>query len=115
MKSRHAAALGLVVWYLIIPPASGIHRRGHYANPSAPLAKWYFYSGWKEPYIDRAHAKEFDSEATCEALKEKYYPAHPPPLSLIQGAEIRDRVEKSREFSSYATCVSSDDPRFKEK
>jgi hypothetical protein len=104
MKSRHAAALALVVWYMIIPPSSGIRRQGYpRTNPAAPLSKWYF---WNESWLhnpwgpaDRAHAKEFDSKATCEAKKkEEIYPAHLP-LGSLNGLG-GTRAKGSKELES---------------
>jgi hypothetical protein len=114
MRFRHAAALALVVWYMIIPPASGIWRPGYRTNPTAPLSKWYFYNeSWTRAAwspADRAHAKEFDSKAACEATKEKVYPAHPP-IPRTAGGGMTERIETYREFGSHTICLASDDPR----
>jgi len=119
VKPRHAAALGLVVWYMITPPFSGIRRPGYRTNPAAPLSKWYFYNEL-DPHnpwgpIDISHAEKFDSKAACEAKKEKVYPSHLPPIPLNTGGDARERLESVREFGSHTICVSSDDPRFNEK
>jgi len=120
MKPRHAAALALVGWYMIIPPSSGIRRPGYpRTNPSAPLSRWEFYneSWFTDTWgpVDRAHAKEFDSKAACEATKEKVYPSHLPPIPQNVGGDARETLESVREFGSHTICVSSDDPRLKEK
>jgi hypothetical protein len=122
VKPHHSAALALVVWYMIIPPSSGIRRPGYPRTiPAAPLSKWYF---WNESWLhnpwgpgDRAHAKEFDSKAACEAKKtEEIYPAHLPLGSLNSlGGDERETIESARESGSHTICVSSDDPRLKEK
>jgi hypothetical protein len=92
MKPRHATALALVGWYLMIPPEVG------YGPPiiryKAPLTEW-----------DRAST--FDSEEACrERLRES---------STIRGpfenyaqARVVDRLQHGR-------CVPSDDPRVKGK
>jgi hypothetical protein len=41
MKLRHAAALALVGWYLMMPPSDG-----HSIDRNAPLDKWEVYSGY---------------------------------------------------------------------
>jgi hypothetical protein len=121
MNPRHVAALALVGWYMIIPPSSGIRRPGYpRTNPSAPFSKWGFYNEswftntWGPE--DRAHAKEFDSKAACEAKKkEEIYPAHLPLPQNVKGGDARERIESAREFGSQTICVSSDDPRLKGK
>jgi hypothetical protein len=120
VKLLHATALALVGWYMIIPPSSGIRRPGYpRTNPAAPLSRWSFYNeSWDHdawPPADRAHAKEFDLKAACEAKKEKVYPAHPPPIPRTAGGDMTERIETYREFGSHTICVSSGDPRFKEK
>ena len=47
MNLRHAAALALVGWYLMVPPLS---------NPSAPLSKWNLY-------------RSYDTARECEVAK----------------------------------------------
>lgn len=37
MNARHAAALALVSWYLILPPQTA---KNHLGDPAAPLSKW---------------------------------------------------------------------------
>ena len=121
MRIRHAAALALVGWYMIIPPPSEIRRPGYpRTNPSAPLSRWEFYndSWFTDTWgpVDRAHAKEFDSKAACEATKEKVYPSHllqPVPRNV--GGDASEKLEAIREFASHTICVCSDDPRLKEK
>jgi hypothetical protein len=51
MKSRHAAALALVVWYLMQPPVVG-QGSGRNVWNHAPLRKW-------------ERAATFDSEEVC--------------------------------------------------
>jgi hypothetical protein len=117
MTRRHAAALALVGWYMMLPPYKLVYQGSQSrADPGAPLEKRLFYNELRNPNSEvRTNAKAFDSKAACEVTKEQLYPAHPPPLPAGSGAEIRDRIERSREYASYAICVSSDDRRFKEK
>jgi hypothetical protein len=60
MKKQHAAALGLAVWYLILPPPAPSGRR----LTDAPL------SDWKS--ID-----EFDSQSTCLQMRAKLIASMP--------------------------------------
>ena len=114
MNPRHAAALALVGWYLILPPShSEKSRCGKYADPCAPLSQWYFYnelSNWAP--MDRPRALEFDSEERCESKKKERYTRwvearHPPPF-WTEAA-----INASTEFASHAQCIATDDPRLK--
>jgi hypothetical protein len=40
MKPRHAAALALVVWYLLHPPLPHLNPHASRVDPAAPLARW---------------------------------------------------------------------------
>jgi hypothetical protein len=101
MKSRHAAALALVGWYLMVPPTMGETRwicgkdssiaalarqwldwgegcstYNQVAAPGAPLSQWH-------------RVNRFDTVAECE----------------------RGRLQLSR--GKWAQCIASDDPRLK--
>jgi hypothetical protein len=110
---RHAAALALVSWYLLLPPYKLVYQGSQSrADPGAPLERWLFYNESRNPNSEvRTNAKAFDSNAACEATKEQLYPADPPPIPTGVGAEIRDRIEELIEYASHAICVSSNDPR----
>jgi hypothetical protein len=60
MKTHHAAALWLAVWYLILPPSASSGKR----LTDAPL------SDWKS--ID-----EFDSQSTCIQMRAKLIKSMP--------------------------------------
>jgi hypothetical protein len=88
MKPRHAAALALVGWYLMLPPFID-----HSPQPESPLYLWTIFRG-------------FDDAAGCNKLN-----------SLMKEFAKKDISEK-RPLSSemdhaikYAQCVASDDPR----
>jgi hypothetical protein len=53
MKSRHATALALVGWYLMIPPV-----RGGQPDTQAPISAWTVF-------------RRFDSAAACQEWKLK--------------------------------------------
>jgi hypothetical protein len=113
----HAVALAFVVYYLIVPPmATGGYFRAHrtYADPTAPLPKWYYYNEQPASNMDRAHAKNFSSRTECEAERKSRYLAwltwkHPPPYWIQFG------LDTATEEASHAMCVSSDDPRLEVK
>ncbi len=86
MKLPHAAALALVGWYVMMPPASS-------PDPNSPLSEWKI-------------VKEYDSELECKEQVEIFhqYAKQPP-----------SNYDWARNPRSYAECLSSDDPRLKSK
>jgi hypothetical protein len=85
MKPRHAAALALVGWYLMIPPQD--HEHPLYPNTSAPMSEW------TQMY---AVGKASECEDTIVKLHDKL-------------AKQGDKVHA--DFSLSAACVESNDPR----
>jgi hypothetical protein len=91
MNFRHAAALALVGWYLLTPPSSA---EGKFKE-NAPLTNWL-------------HNGSYDSAASCEAVHRKLNRA--PVLGVT--ADEQNHVRMSFMLSR---CISTDDPRLKEK
>jgi hypothetical protein len=85
MRPRHAAALALVGWYLMIPPSVS----GGF-DSAAPLGKWFVYSSY-----DSAHECEGSKFLNHEALKQR-------------NDHLKDAFE-------HAQCIATDDPRLKDK
>ncbi len=88
MNLRHAAALALVGWYLMVPPPD---------HPDAPLALW-------------THPLRYDTAEECEANRKRILEnaKHGPlPLSFNREREV--------ELASLRKCIATDDPRLKEK
>ncbi|MGO9056161.1 MAG: hypothetical protein ACLQU2_02055 [Candidatus Binataceae bacterium] len=107
MKLRHAAALALVGWYLLISPTTDQNQ----ADLEAPLSKWQ-------------NAGSFDSASDCEAIRRRVTKDL---WSEKDQLEWRFRLKDIKRsghspvsYSEYAKrlqgaqCVSSDDPRLKE-
>jgi hypothetical protein len=105
MKPRHAAALALVGWYLMVPS------NGPNARQSDPLSKW------------RVH-RSYDSAEECQAAID----AHRRVLAEHEQDHSRDkkltpsqRVEEATKEAEWewefgpAQCIATDDPRLKEK
>ena len=85
MNFRHAAALALVGWYLMVPPV----RNGEIRN--VPLPDW----------------GHFDSFDTAKECRDAGY-------DLIERTEKqgdKDRIMSAKAFE----CIASDDPRLKGK
>jgi hypothetical protein len=87
MKPRHAAALALVGWYLIMPPQDDEHYRLH-----ASLSEWQQIGA-------------YESATECERQ-----------LAMDQLFAPRDQWNANqRKAMDSARCISSDDPRLKAK
>ena len=88
MRLRHAAALALVGWYLVLPP---------WGNVNAPLSKWHIY-------------QPFDSAAECQTGRDSvvtYQDKHKGlamTLTTASGGDLQFDA-------SGATCIATDDPR----
>jgi hypothetical protein len=97
MKPRHAAALALLAWYLLVPPHRICTGCSHYFQPDPPnasLDKW-----------ERVHT--YDTVTKCrESLL--WYQKKTGGWKLLK----RPRIPY---VATYGRCIASDDPRLKEK
>jgi len=87
---RHAAALALVGWYLVLPPISDGK-----PDTSAPLSSW---EQWRS----------FDTAESCEQardFKREQMKKYDEPKTGILWSEV---------FGVYSKCISTDDQRLKE-
>jgi hypothetical protein len=106
MNPRHAAALALVGWYLMVPRSF----------PDNPLPQW------KAPISEWDRYGDFASKAKCEAKKAKMTEQArnlKVCTELIaktqrEAAEASDDMpcERIEEYMDISQCVASDDPRF---
>ncbi len=95
MKFHHAAALALVGWYLMIPPWSGPGR----FDDKAPMRDWRQVGTY-----DSASECERDRNETADALLKNKDKGPDPETNNYNGT-----------LYSSGRCVSTDDPRLKEK
>ena len=93
MKPRHAAALALVGWYLMVPPMEGDH-----TNPSAPFSRWRMTAGSFDAASECRKALDDSTRDAIKALKDP----HILPFTREASLQFLD-----------AACVASDDPRLK--
>ena len=94
MNPRHAAALALVGWYLMVPPPYSERARS-----LLPLSEWSIY-------------KTFESADACTFFREDVA------TGMLQDAPPDFVVQFDSSFMNIfqqAECVASDDPRLKEK
>jgi hypothetical protein len=92
-KSRHAAALALVGWYLLVPPVQtdlGIVQ----IQADAPLSKWSIHSRYETP-------------RECEKAREETEANGQTILQKSQGEQWGNWGN----LLVLATCVATDDPR----
>jgi hypothetical protein len=105
MNSRHAAALALVGWYLILPrgyPNSTKHDVG------APLSQWYKFA-------------DFTSKEHCESTRAGLIEMLDHPVNLHSETIAKMRqigptgMSEIRQTVSDGKCIATADPRLKEK
>ncbi|MGB0059121.1 hypothetical protein [Candidatus Binatus sp.] len=99
MSLRHAAALALVGWYLMVPPA--IPGTGQ-VDQSAPLSQWKI-------------RRQFPHDQGCEATKARLREQALAAQTQNDAAEPRrgERNPEQRCILCNAQCVAQDDPRLK--
>jgi len=105
MKSRHATALAIVLWYLMIPPIGADNK----IDAHAPLSKWRRGVGFEsEKDCDNSLKDAIQNPMTpaeYQAAVQATLKAKKRPLSQ---AEMTKRTAES-------LCVATDDPRLKAK
>ena len=103
MSLRHAAALALVGWYLMVPPYEGriSDPASVVVNDRAAISKWEI-------------SDSFDSANDCadqrmrsQSAASKY------PDSMLRAPKTSHQLTVARFM--FATCIATDDPRLKEK
>jgi hypothetical protein len=109
MKLRHAAALALVGWYLMVPP---LHKSG----------VWTRF--WYGQFADWNTVNSFDSAKECEDYRRQMIAAaqnsskhavseYPPAdaQALPDGKVYSPSAKKLYDPYPTAVCIASDDPR----
>ncbi len=94
MKTRHAAALALVGWYLMMPPGN---RRS--LNSAAPLSKWLVWTF-------------YDTAAECESGRAFILNLKNQKQEDKAGLDLQ-ALTRTPGFT--LQCIEADDPRLKEK
>jgi hypothetical protein len=93
MNLRHAVALALVVWYLMLPPAH-MHHGMLAFRQNAPFTRW-------------TRGGRFDNEAACRDVIAS--------VSKMRGPFENGQQAYVAAQTAAGRCVASDDPRLKEK
>ena len=89
MSIRHAAALAIVGWYMMMPPTGRDYPMG---NVDAPLTQW------------KKRATTYRDQAECEHV-----------LDRIRRNTNAKNKQTAVRYYKQAQCVSADDPRLKPK
>ena len=106
MKLRHAAALALVGWYLMVPPIV-VRTLGNMigmdADQSAPLSQWTIF-------------RSYDTASSCMAERDARMKAfgHDPVTAPSDSSDLRGKLYSSA-LNRSAQCISTDDPRLNAK
>lgn len=106
MRSRHAATLAFLGWYLMVPPDSTVP---HSVDSAAPISHWSIITN-------------FESVDTCKQALTELQNKNGDPAKLDATGRLR-RFQKrqpadpelARARVDDAACIDTDDPRLKEK
>jgi hypothetical protein len=99
MNLRHAAALALVGWYLMLPQVIHTANDNYAADYDSPLSKW-------------AVNTPFDSASPCGATQSG---------TIMKGQRDMKKFRRNSldwaiaQSLTQAQCISTDDPRLREK
>lgn len=105
-KSRHAAALAFVGWYLMMPPDSA--KVPHSVDSEAPLSRWIVVA-------------TYDTQDNCENVLAGIQNKEQDPIELDKTGKLARFQKKSPDAALgkaraiNAGCVESDDFRLKGK
>jgi|GEM_PF-667680 hypothetical protein len=110
MKTRRAAALALVGWYLVQPPRGGKYGDQYYPNNPFP-GPGPTSTGPSTPWTNFGD-KEYATKEECEADRQAFKSAFGDP-AVIPKERITARLMAAAVAA--LLCIASDDPRLKEK
>jgi len=102
MNPRHAAALALVGWYLMVPPD-----RPKLTDP----VEWVS----RAPFRDWQIVQRFDATSACERRRHEIISDAKHAIKADAKARRTAAVLSDYAISNNATCISRDDPRLKEQ
>jgi hypothetical protein len=101
MRSRHAAALALVAWYLLMVP------------PDHPELTDRVEWTSKVPIRDWQIVQRFNASSACEKRKHEIISDAIHAIKADAEAKRTAAVLSDYAISNNATCISRDDPRLK--
>ena len=98
MNLRHAAALALVGWYLMVPPQAKERELHYMLDTSVALSKWYIFGS-------------YDSAEQC---KDDLYRLSKQSYDRFgQDKMVRPETKEEARAAQYVAsqCIATDDPR----
>jgi hypothetical protein len=118
-KLRHAAALALVGWYLMIPPLPTTS--GWFSNNSgpAPISQWKLWASFDSAMLCEAYRGADDStwldrvrRLAAEELADEAEERRNP--SKFKASKVaNEEFDKFKDSMDRARCIETDDPRLK--
>ncbi|MGD0119685.1 MAG: hypothetical protein ABSD30_16580 [Candidatus Binatus sp.] len=115
MNLRHTAALALVGWYLMVPPASDWKRFQATEEVSSYFA--HLRPFYPAPFEKWKKLGEFYSQVNCESTRE-FIVRHDGKVEsrpMPSNASLASIPNAKQYQANQATCIASDDPRLKVK
>lgn len=111
MNVRHAAALALVGWYLMVPPASDWTRWQQTLASTKPQqggGDYDVFGFFGAPLLKWKQQGEFDSQTDCEKARQQ--------LRTRDGTDANQSPRNAKQYTAdHAWCIATDDPRLKER
>jgi hypothetical protein len=133
MNRKHAVALALVGWYLMIPPTLDprTQKSGLFVDPSAPLREWDTLATYEtKAECERSHQERFsrvkaaeqsdsgeaDSIAreSAELKQQKTFDSEKANALLLRSMAAMSKIQAGQRVI-LSECIAIDDPRLKEK
>ncbi|MGA6971073.1 MAG: hypothetical protein WBY93_05540 [Candidatus Binatus sp.] len=118
MKPRHAAALALVGWYLMVPPPGPPRSTGANTAPpnhNAPLDQWTIRNSYDSAQAcEAAMQKDLDT-ATTNIDKQHHLTEQRQGLWPNNFSDQEFLVADQLGYAKEAVCISTDDPSLKSK
>jgi hypothetical protein len=110
MKLRHAVALALVGWYLMLPPTYGVAARDYkQEGEEHPILKFgNKYIGIRDdaPIDQWEIDSSYDTASECQTVSYRVRSQTPPKdLNSFEGLQ--------RMRHTFGKCIATDDPRLK--
>jgi hypothetical protein len=113
MNIRHAAALALVGWYLMVPPQTNGQ-----IDYTAPLSRWTVAESYDSAAPCREMLTNLRNDATSQADKAtNEITAKQKQHERISTEQLLDAMKSltAHEIAFQSACIATDDPRLREK
>ena len=118
MKPRHAAALALVGWYLMVPPPGPPRSTGANTAPpnkNAPLNQWTTRNSYDSAQACEAAMRKDLDTATTNVDEQHHLTEQRQGLWPDNFSDQEFLVADQFEYAKEAVCISTDDPSLKSK